>query len=147
MRWKWSTRQACFCAFCKTPRNVYIKKRISLTNIIASLLVASVLMMAIFGGWDPRFFILFIAALAIGEVFVQLRWRISVVCKQCGFDPVLYLKDINAAVAKVQTRLQQRKNDPTMILATPLAIPKISKEKSQALITEKSNRKTISRTV
>jgi len=44
-------------------------------------------------------------------------------CKHCGFDPVLYLKDVNAAVAKVQKRLEERKNDPSAMLAAPLKIP------------------------
>ncbi len=44
-------------------------------------------------------------------------------CKYCGFDPVLYLKDVNAAVLKVQNRLAERKNDPSTMLAAPLKIP------------------------
>ncbi len=43
-------------------------------------------------------------------------------CRQCGFDPVLYLKDVNAAVAKVQKRLAERKEDPMSLLSAPLKI-------------------------
>ena len=48
-------------------------------------------------------------------------------CRHCGFDPVLYLKDINAAVSKVKRRLDERKSDPMSLMAEPLRLPKQKK--------------------
>lgn len=121
-------RKECYCAFCKTKRKVYVKKRITLVNILASALVAGIIMLAVFHDWDPRFFIFFVIFLAISEVFIQVRWRISMICKQCGFDPVLYLKDVSKAADKVKVRLEARKQDPASLLAEPLKIPVVRKK-------------------
>jgi hypothetical protein len=119
---KESYRTECFCAFCKSPRKIYAQKRVGLVNVLASALGAGIGMYLLFREFDPRVFMIFVVLLAISEVFVQLRWRIAMTCRQCGFDPVLYLKDVNAAVAKVQKRLAERKEDPMSLLSAPLKI-------------------------
>jgi hypothetical protein len=121
-------KQDCFCAFCKSQRKVYVKKRISAINVFSSALVAGIVTVAIFHAWDPRFFLFFVLFLAISETFLQVRWRISMVCKHCGFDPVLYVKDTQKAAEKVKIRLDQRKSDPVTMLAEPLKIPVIRKK-------------------
>jgi hypothetical protein len=127
------SRQNCYCAFCKTPRKVYTRRRIGLSHILAAALGAGLAMMALFQEFDPRVFLLFILFLAISEIFVQLRWRLTLVCKECGFDPVLYLKNHELAAEKVKFHLEQRKRDPASLLKPPLQIPKISKEKAEQL--------------
>ena len=95
------------------------------------------MMFAVFQEFDPRVLLIFVAFLAIAEIFVQFRWRLTIVCKHCGFDPVLYLKDSEKAVAKVKLRLDQRQKDPASLLAEPLQIPKLPKEKAELI--EKAN--------
>ncbi len=90
-------------------------------------------MFAIFQEFDPRVMLIFVAFLALAETFVQLRWRMTMTCKFCGFDPVLYLKDTEKAVAKVKIRLDQRQKDPASWLAEPLQLPKLSKEKAEMI--------------
>lgn len=80
-------------------------------------------MMAIWREYDPRVMIVFVVCLAIGEVFVQIRWRMAVQCKHCGFDPVLYKKAPDVAAEKVKIHLQRRKKDPQFLLAPPLNLP------------------------
>ena len=128
-----SSRKSCYCAFCKSPRKVYTKRNIGLFEIAGSALGAVAFMFAIFQEFDPRVLLIFVAFLALAETFVQLRWRLTIACKYCGFDPVLYLKDTNKAVAKVKLRLDQRKNDPATLLAKPLDLPKLSKERAELL--------------
>jgi hypothetical protein len=128
----------CYCAFCKSPRKVYNKRNINLFNIGACAFGSAILMFAIFQGFDPRIFILFVTFLAFSEMFIQIRWRLNMVCKYCGFDPVIYLKDPNRASIKVQAHLEKRKNDPATLLAKPLNIPKISKERKEVAIQESS---------
>ncbi|MDG0817461.1 hypothetical protein NWE73_13850 [Bdellovibrio sp. PAP01] len=130
----------CYCAFCKSPRRIYRKKNISVMNIFASLMASVVLMFAIWQEFDPRAIIVFVICLAISEVFVQIRWRLAVVCRTCGFDPILYVKDPEAASAKVKLQLDLRKQDPKYLLAKPLNLPAISAEKSKALATKEKGR-------
>ena len=85
-------------------------------------------MAALWQGFDPRVIMIFTVYLAITEIFIQFRWRVTIVCKECGFDPVLYLKDTDAAAQKVKIRLEQRKNDPESLLKPPLQIPKVYKK-------------------
>lgn len=133
-------RHNCFCAFCKSRRRIYRKKSISFMNTIASTLAAMVLMFAIWQQYDPRVMIVFVVCLAISEVFVKIRWRLSVVCRQCGFDPVLYVKQPELALEKVKAQLDLRKQDPKYLLAKPLNLPAIPAEKAKALETKGKGR-------
>ena len=128
-----SHRIECFCAFCKNKRTVYRKKSIGPVAILGAFLCSMVMMILIFKEFDPRFMIFFVILLAISEIFVQLRWRLTIVCRHCNFDPVLYLKDTEKAVAKVREKLDSRKNDPDAIFARPLQLPTISKQKAELL--------------
>jgi hypothetical protein len=112
---------------------VYSKRNIGLSDIFASALGAGVAMYGIFQEFDPRVMLIFVAFLALAETFVQIRWRMTIVCKYCGFDPVLYLKDSLKASAKVKIRLDERRQDPATLLARPLHLPSISKEKAELL--------------
>lgn len=136
----------CYCAFCKTPRRIYRKKRLSLVNVLASALSSAVIMFALWQKYDPRVMIVFVLCLAFSEVFVQLRWRMSVACRQCGFDPVQYLKDPEGAAQKVKAHLDQRREDPKYLLAKPLHLPALPAEKAKALH-EKSKGKLLSRSI
>ncbi len=102
-------------------------------NVIASAMAAVVFMFAMWQQYDPRAIIAFVVCLAISEVFVKIRWRLAVVCRQCGFDPVMYLKKPEEAVAKVREQLNTRKQDPKYLLAKPLNLPTISPKKAEAL--------------
>lgn len=126
MRWSFfQKRVACFCAFCKSERKIYRKRRSDLTNIAWSGFGALAMMFALFHGFDPMVFLFFVSFLIAAEIFVQLRWRTSVVCRHCGFDPVLYVKNPNIAAQKVKIRLDERKNDPASLLSRPLNLPKV----------------------
>lgn len=72
---------------------------------------------------DPRILVIFVVYLAVAEIFVQMRWRMSLSCPHCGFDPVTYKKNVEAAVEKVRVHLLRRKEDPRFLLAQPLHLP------------------------
>ena len=110
-------------------------------DVLGSALGAGVLMMAIWQEFDPRAFLFFVFLLAIAECFVQIRWRMTIACPHCGFDPVLYMKDQPKAVEKVKSRLNVRKNNPATLLAKPLHLPKISKERADLLQKAESGEK------
>lgn len=89
--------------------------------------------------FDPKFILFTIVFIAIAETFTQIRWRLSIVCHQCGFDPVLYLKKPLMAAEKVKKHLEIRREDPRYLLAPPLNLPTISKEKAVALQNNKNH--------
>ena len=121
------TRKRCYCAFCRTERIVYTKRRMDVFNVLAAAAAATVVMLAIWGTMEPKAMLIFVAFLAIGETFVQIRWRLNIVCKECGFDPVLFLKDTEAAAQKVRLTLELRKSNPASLLKAPLKIPVLKK--------------------
>lgn len=123
----------CYCAFCRTPRRIYKKRNIGFLNIIYAVVSALILMYAIWGTFDPRVTMIMAVFLAVTETFIQIRWRLSVACKQCGFDPVMYVKEPEKAAQKVSAHLQKRREDPKYLLAKPLNLPTITPEKAEAL--------------
>lgn len=125
----------------------YRKKSISFMNILGSLMAAIVVMFAMWQEFDPRFLFIFVICLAISEVFLKVRWRMNIVCPTCGFDPVLYLKDHQAAVQKVKMQLQARGEDPMSLLKKPLDLPVLSAERAVALENKDKKGQLVSRQV
>jgi hypothetical protein len=123
-----SPTKKCYCAFCRSERKVYRKRGVTLINIFASAAAATIGMLAIWQKFDPRVLIIFVCCLAVSEVFIRTRWRLNVICSECGFDPILYRRDLPKAVALVQKKLESRKNDPSTLLKRPLALPKVNKK-------------------
>jgi hypothetical protein len=117
------SRISSLCAFCKSERKINRKKNLGLADYLTAGVCALIAMAVVFKDFDPRMFIFYIAFIAIGEFFVQLRWRMGVVCPHCGFDPVLYLKAPEKAADVVTQKLEQRRKDPKMLLARKLDIP------------------------
>lgn len=115
-------------------------------NVIAAGLASMVLMLALWQQFDPRVIIVFVVCLAVAEVFVKLRWRLSLVCRQCGFDPVLYKRQPDMAAQKVKMQLDLRKQGAQYLLAKPLNIPTISPQKAKAL-EEKAKGRLVSRSI
>lgn len=128
-----ANRQECFCAFCKSPRVIYRKRRIDTVNVFASAVAATVAMYAIWQEFDPRVILLFVTCLFIAEAFVQTRWRLNIVCRECGFDPALYMNDQAKASARVKEHLARRKEDPTSLFRTPLNLPKMTRARLETL--------------
>jgi hypothetical protein len=124
-------RTKCYCAFCKSERIVYKQRSVGVGAAIGALAGSLTVMLLIFHTFDPRFILYFIVFLLVAEIFIRIRWRISVVCKYCGFDPVLYLKDTQRAVERVKNKLSQRQQSPEFFLAKPLDLPRISRGKSE----------------
>lgn len=118
----------------------YTKKHVGLWNIFGSALGALLLTYAIWQQFEAQVLMFFVILLAISEVFIQVRWRINIVCKFCGFDPVLYLKDAELAAAKVKEFLERRKENP---LRTPLNLPTITKKRSEEIEAIKAEVKSI----
>lgn len=127
-----SDSEKIYCAFCKIDRRTYKKKGISLQNVLLSFVLSGLVMFIFWQGFNPKVFILFSVFLFLSEFFVQMRWRFSVVCPFCKFDPVLYLRNKRRASKQVQRRLQEIKNKEDLFLSKNpfqnLPFRKVSKE-------------------
>ncbi len=107
-----------YCGFCSCERNVYTKAHIAWTDVLSCALLASLLVFIVWQTLDPRGFIFFALFLGLSEFIIQLRWRLSVSCPYCGFDPLLYKRSRPAAAEKVKEHLDRRRNDPNFVLST-----------------------------
>ncbi|MBX3022386.1 MAG: hypothetical protein KF799_12000 [Bdellovibrionales bacterium] len=101
-----------FCAFCRSPRRLYVKKHVDLTNVLGVLLVTGALTHVLWGGPDPRGVVLFMTFIVTGEVFIYLRWRASIVCRMCGFDPLIYKKSPERAAKAVNQFFKEQAENP-----------------------------------
>ncbi len=106
-----------YCAFCKTPRRVYLKKHVDLTNVVAAMLLSAAVTLTYAGQVDPRGLVLFCVIIGVSELMVYLRWRIAVVCKMCGFDPVIYKRSPAAAAFRVREFFEQQVENPRFQLS------------------------------
>jgi hypothetical protein len=110
-------KSECFCAFCKSKRHVYKKKHASMTNFVAVLGFSFCLSTGLWTWWDPRSIVIFAVGLVFAETFIYLRWRFSVVCNLCGFDPVLYRRSRDEARDRVRQFYEKRIQDPDFMFS------------------------------
>lgn len=127
----------CFCAFCRSQRTVYTKKHVGLADVLLAGLAAALLSYIVYQDLDPRAVIFFAVGLAIAELFIMLRWRLSAICNKCGFDPFLYKRSPERAAQRVKEYMEERKNDPLSLFSPPPKLPVLRKKKSPVL-TKKS---------
>jgi hypothetical protein len=119
------------CAFCRLNRRIFVKKSIDWTNVLTAAIAAALLMFVIWQDADPRAVIFFVAFLAVAEVFVRLRWRMSLPCPHCGFDPLLYKLDREETVRRVKAKLDELRTNGRHLFKpqNPLAqLPVIQKK-------------------
>lgn len=120
----------CFCAFCRSERRVYTRKHIGWLHAVWALAATLTAMVLVWQDWDARASILFVVFLFVAEVFVQFRWRTSIPCPHCGFDPIVYLRDPQEACRRVRSRLEERAQNPMFLLSSKaqLQLPVIRKK-------------------
>lgn len=127
----------CYCAFCRTRRSVFKTKHIGAFGVLLSFLLGLSLGALLFRSWDPLSLALVALFLIGGEILAQLRWRISLICRDCGFDPLLYMRDRSLAAERVKAHLEQRSKDPLLPWIRPLRLRrphKTKKDRSRELI-------------
>lgn len=107
-----------YCGFCGCQRNVYTKVHVGWTDVLSSALLAFLMTLVIWQKLDPRGFLFFACTLGLTEFAIQLRWRLSVSCQYCGFDPLLYKRSRPKAAEKVKEHLDRRRADPNYVLST-----------------------------
>lgn len=113
-----------FCAFCRSPKTYFKRKRIGVVNITVAFICAAAINYIFTHSIDFRVLVIFIAMLFIFELALQVRWRMSLICHECGFDPVIYKRNPELMSQMVKTKTDTRKLDPVKSLFFPLSIPK-----------------------
>lgn len=107
-----------YCAFCRLERRVHFKKSANWTNVLLSLFAATAFMVVVWQSFDPRMILVFVLCIIASEIFVRIRWRLSLPCPHCGFDPLLYKTNREETVRKVKAKLQQvRQSDRYLLRA------------------------------
>lgn len=120
-----SHRRSCYCAFCKTPRKVYKSKNLSIFEVLALIFLSVLITHVVYKSFDPRGLGIVGLFLLIGEIFSQVKWRSSMMCQNCGFDPVLYVKDQEKAGLKIKAFLEKRADSPAHLLRPAIKLPTV----------------------
>lgn len=113
-----------FCAFCRSSKVYFKRKRLGILNILGALMGALALNYLFRHQIDPIVFVIFVVNLFVIELAIQIRWRMSLICHECGFDPVIYKRNPELACQMVKTKMNQRKADPIKSVFFPLMLPK-----------------------
>lgn len=135
-----NSRQNCFCAFCGQKRKVYRLKQAGPIHFLLSLVISVAIMFAVWQDIEPRAIFIFFVVQVATEVVIHFRWRLSLVCTHCGFDPLIYIKDHHRAADKVKNHLDRRKVDPRFLLAPTLNLPHRMQAKPSETIEKKPMR-------
>jgi hypothetical protein len=120
----------CFCAFCRSERTVYRKRHISAFDVFLSFVVSLLVSFIVFQDFDPRLIVFFAVSVVISEVFVKMRWRASIACRKCGFDPVLYKRKPDLAALRVKAYYAERMEDPLSLFTPPPKLPVLIRKKA-----------------
>ena len=83
-----------------------------------------VLTYTVFKSLDPRGLAIVGTLLIVSELFSQTKWRTAMICRNCGFDPVVYVRDPEQAGLKIKAFLERRGEDPEFLLRAPVILPK-----------------------
>ncbi len=105
-----------FCSFCELPQKVYKRKHIHLFEIMALAMAGAIASYLIWQDFHWSSLFLFAALVLITELTYQVRWRHSIKCKGCGFDPITYKNNPEKAASEVKIYLEKRKEDPLYLL-------------------------------
>lgn len=119
-----ASKQKVYCAFCRTPHEVYRDKSLQVRHVLLSVAASICLSFIIWGEYNPKSLLFFVVGLMLAEVFSRLRWRMHLICKACGFDPVIYKNNPEKAAELVREFLKKRAEDPASLLKKPLDLPK-----------------------
>jgi hypothetical protein len=128
-----TSRKSCYCAFCKTPRKVYTDKHLTYFEVLSLVLLCIIFTYAFYQSLDVRGLYFVGIILLIGEAFSQLKWRASMICRNCGFDPVVYVRNPEQAGLKIKAFLEKRNDSPEHLLRSPVILPKRKHQKGENL--------------
>ncbi len=125
-------RSQCFCAYCKSPRRIFRARGLTAVHVLGCLIFSAAISMWFRSIFDVFFLVLFASFAVIAEVVLRLRWRMSIQCEVCGFDPALYVQSQEKAAEKVKSFYEKKKLDPLFLLKSHPAIEARVNKRRQA---------------
>lgn len=126
------------CAFCRLEHRVYTKKEVSVLDVLVILSVTGVMALAIWGGPDLRSLLIFMSLAFVMQVFLRVRYRESIKCPHCGFDPIVYKQDPERAAQRVTAFMENRKDNPEFLLRAKPKIEPIYLKKEEIEMLERA---------
>ena len=87
-----------------------------MVDVIGIGLISLTTTWSLYQDFDPTLFVIFVSGLTFSEIFVQLRWRMSLPCPHCGFDPLLYVRDSAKAAQQVKDYVAEKRSEAESIL-------------------------------
>jgi len=97
-------------------------------HFFVSLLLTVSFMWGYWGTWNLQAIPILLISIFLSELITHFRWRLALICRQCGFDPLIYKKNPLLAAAKVKAFLVHRKTNSSFLLAPAINLPKRIKE-------------------
>jgi len=111
-----SSHRRCYCAFCRRPRKAYVKRHLAWTDVMSCVALTALSTAVIWRGVSPKAILILVSVLIVAEMIVQLRWRMSMPCPNCGFDPLLYVRNPDLAARQVRRFYEQRRERADFLL-------------------------------
>ncbi len=117
---------------------MYLKRHIGIWDVCLALALGFAMWVPWSAGgpedsisfFDPRGIAIGLVFIFAAEIFVVFRHRLSLNCPKCGFDPVTYRRHPEEAARRVREHLARRAEDPLLLLAEPVRLPKLRKKVS-----------------
>ncbi len=95
---------------------VYTYRHLTLTQVIGLVLLGIIITYSVFMSLDLRGLGFILLMLIVAEVFTQTKWRASMICRNCGFDPVVYIRSPEQAGLKIKAFMDKRSQSPDHLL-------------------------------
>jgi predicted RNA-binding Zn-ribbon protein involved in translation (DUF1610 family) len=101
-----------YCPMCTTPRRIGMSPKPGQPLHFAQVGITAILITMIGAHFYPwvgwRGLVIFLPLWIGFETIYRARVRAKVTCNKCGFDPLLYLADVEKARAAIQTHWRKR---------------------------------------
>jgi hypothetical protein len=109
--WKKANRDswAFFCPNCRAARKMPFRSRPGgIKQISQVLLTALVFTLATWPIFEWKGILCFVPFWAVFEVYYRYRMRGVLACPHCGFDPYLYLNDVQSARNEIESHWRKK---------------------------------------
>jgi len=101
-----------YCPMCTTPRRIGMHPKpgqpIHFAQVGVTAILIAILIYSIFPWMGAKGLVTFVPLWIAFETIYRGRVRAQVRCSKCGFDPVLYLVDVEKARAAIQDHWRER---------------------------------------
>jgi hypothetical protein len=96
-----------YCPYCKLKRRLPYRSRPGGVKQVAQVGLTTAFVAVLTWPWfDWKGLVAFVPLWAVYEMIYRSRLRVALLCSNCGFDPYLYLTDIQKARTELEKHLR-----------------------------------------